>query len=146
MRARAASDRGAAAVEFALLLSVMLAVFALLVPLGELFVQKMWVGRAAAVGERFATADPSSPDYGATTSYPTLSQVQQAALDAYQAAGGSATGFSTTATLSSVPGSTVTVTATKAVDMGVLAPLLELLQITNVSTVTVSATASGREE
>ncbi len=146
MRARGASDDGVAAVEFAILITVILAVFALLAPLGQLFIEKMWVGRAAGVAARFATADPSNPEYGSTSSYPTSSEVQQAALDAYEAAGGSSTGFSSTAVLSTVPGNPVTVTASKDVDMGALAPVLELLGITNVTTITVSATASDREE
>lgn len=146
MRLRPDADRGAAVVELALLLSVMFAALALVLPIGQLFIEKMRVGRAAGVAARFASATPDSPAYGSSARRPTDSDVQQAALDAYTASGGSATGFTVTDTLGARPGDVVTVTATKVVDLGALASVLQLLHVSGMHTVAVSASASGREE
>ncbi len=146
MRPRPPADRGAAAVELALLLTVMFAATALLLPLGQLFIEKGRVGRAVGVAARFASATPNEPAYGSSARRPTADDVTQAALDAYKASGGSATGFNVTVTLGTRPGDLDTVTATKVVDLGGLASVLQLLHVSGMHTVAVSATASGREE
>jgi Flp pilus assembly protein TadG len=143
-----------AAVEFALLLTVLLLFVALVWPLGVLFLQKMQLDRAMSDVIRYATATPNSPEYDpngtATTRRPTCAEVSNEFFRAYYgSAGGSQSGF--VVTIPSCPsdleaGQTVSVTVTKTTSLGPLGDLLSIAGITHSSSVTVSAGASGREE
>jgi Flp pilus assembly protein TadG len=160
-------DTGVAAVEFALVFSLLLVVVALVWPIGELLLQKMALDRAMSDTIRYATTAPSYPEDNAdgtssTVRRPTCQQVDQEFAHAY---GGGATtsDFSQMAlsgTVSGVPtsdlcpngphglrsGDTVTITVSKTVSLGPLGDLLSIAGITHSSSVTVSAGASGREE
>ena len=139
-------DHGAAAIELALLLPVLFAVLALTFPLGQAFIEKMRVGRAAGTAERFASATPNSPAYGASARRPSTDDVVAAANDAYTGDGGSLSGFSVQVSPGSRPGDVVTVHTEKKVDLGPLGSFLEAIKVIPSHTITVSATATGREE
>lgn len=146
-------DAGVAAVEFALVFSLLLSLIALLFPIGEMLLQKMALDRAMSDVIRYATATPNSPEYDpdgtATTRRPTCTQVSN---EFFRAAGVSSDSRgSYTVTVPSCPtdlvsGQTVTVTVSKTVSLGPLGDLLSIAGITHSSSVTVSAGASGREE
>jgi len=151
-------DEGVAAVEFALVFSLLLSVLALIYPIGELLLQKMALDRSMSDVIRYATATPNSPEYdpdGALNNptnsrRPTCAQVVN---EFYRAAGLDSSDDKSGYTVS-VPtcpvamqsGQTVTVTVSKTVNLGPLGDLLSLAGITHSSSVTVSAAASGREE
>ena len=139
-------DSGAAAVELALILPVLFAVLALTFPLGQAFIEKMRVGRAVGTAERFASAAPDSPAYGSSARRPTAADVANAADQAYVGDGGSLSGFTVTVTPGTRPGDEVVVHAEKSVDLGPLGSFLEAIKVIPSHTITVSATASGREE
>jgi Flp pilus assembly protein TadG len=139
-------DRGAAALELALLLPVLFAVLALTFPLGQAFIEKMRVGRAAGTAERFASAAPNTPAYGASGRRPSAGEVVKAANDAYVGDGGSLTGFNVQVSPGTRPGDVVAVHAEKQVDLGPLGSFLEVIKVIPSHTITVSATATGREE
>jgi Flp pilus assembly protein TadG len=145
-----------AAVEFAILFSLLLTVIALIWPLGELLLQKMALDRAMSDVIRYATATPNSPDYNpddptytATGRRPTCTQVTNEFFRAVGVGSGSRTGYTVTIPTCPTalqPGQTVTVTVVKAMSLGPLGDLLSIAGITHSSTVTVTAGASGREE
>lgn len=150
------SDDGVAAVEFALVFTLLLTVVAIVWPLGEMLLQKMALDRAMSDVIRYATATPNSPDYNpddptysATGRRPTCAQVTN---EFFRAAGvDSGSRGSYTVTVPTCPsdthsGQTVTVTVSKTVSLGPLGDLLSIAGITHSSSVTVSAAASGREE
>jgi Flp pilus assembly protein TadG len=154
----APKDEGVAAIEFALVFSVLLSVLALIYPLGEVLLQKMALNRAMSDVIRYATATPNSPEYDpdGTLNNPTNSRrptCAQIYTEFYRAAGVTSAGDKASYTFN-VPtcpaamqsGQTVTVTVSKTVSLGPLGDLLSLARITHSSTVTVSAAASGREE
>ena len=139
-------DSGVAALEFALLLTVLFGVLALTYPLGQAFIEKMRVGRAAGTAARFASAAPDSPAYGASGRRPTTADVQNAADQAYVGDGGSLSGFSVDVSPGTRPGDLVQVHTQKVVDLGPLGSFLEVIKVIPSHTITVSATASDREE
>lgn len=139
-------DRGVAALEFALLLSVLFGVLALTFPLGQAFIEKMRVGRAAGTAARFASAAPDSPAYGASGRRPTSADITNAADDAYVGDGGSLSGFTVDVTPGTRPGDIVVVHTQKTVDLGPLGSFLGAINVIPSATITVSATASDREE
>ncbi|HWC35573.1 MAG TPA: TadE/TadG family type IV pilus assembly protein [Mycobacteriales bacterium] len=156
MRRPRGRDDGVAAVEFALVFTMLLAVIALVYPLGEMLVQKMALDRAMSDVIRYATATPNSaeynpddPTYSVTGRRPTCAQVTK---EFYRAANvDSASQGNYTVTIPACPsatqsGQTVSITVSKPVSLGPLGDLLSFAGITHSSSVTVSAGASGREE
>jgi Flp pilus assembly protein TadG len=150
-------DSGVAAVEAAMVFTVLLAVVALVYPLGEMLLQKMALSRAMSDVIRYATAAPNSPQYdpdGAITNptnsrRPTCTQVTNEFFRAAGVDSGSRSSY--TVSVPTCPsamqsGQTVTVTVSKTVSLGPLGDLLSFAGITHSSSVTVSAAASGREE
>lgn len=146
MNRNSRNDHGAAAIEFALILPVLFAVLAFTFPLGQAFIEKMRVGRAAGTAERFASAAPNTPAYGSSARRPSAADVAAAADDAYVGNGGSLNGFTVQVTPGSRPGDVVTVHTEKKVDLGPLGSFLEAINVIPSHTITVSATATGREE
>jgi Flp pilus assembly protein TadG len=153
LRRTADEDAGVAAVEFAILFSLLLTVIALIWPLGEMLLQKMALDRAMSDVIRYATAAPNSPSYDpdgtATTRRPTCTQVTNEFFRAAGVGSGSRTGYTVTVPkcpTDAQPGQTVAISVTKTVSLGPLGDLLSIAGITHSSTVTVSAGASGREE
>jgi Flp pilus assembly protein TadG len=167
---RARRDAGVATVEFALLFGVLMAVVALVWPLGEALTQKMAMDRAMSDVVRYATSTPNSgyPDAitGAiSTRRPNCSQMQ----DEVTSTAGADAKFSITATApdgtalgvvcsnstgtASGPGpsgldsgDSVVITISTSHPLGPLGDLLSITGITPKNTITVSAAASGREE
>ncbi|HVV77572.1 MAG TPA: hypothetical protein VHC43_16235 [Mycobacteriales bacterium] len=158
MSRRRRNDEGVAAVEFALVFSLLLAVLALVYPIGEMLLQKMALDRAMSDVIRYASAAPNSPEYDPdgtvdnpnNSRRPTCTQVTN---EFYRVAGVTSDSDKSnydvtvpTCPSDSESGQTVTVTVTKTVSLGPLGDLLSLAGITHSSSVTVSAAASGREE
>lgn len=139
-------DRGAAVVEMALILVVLWGVLALVFPLGQAFIVKMRLGRVAGTAARFGSAAPNTPSYGSTGRRPTVDEIVQAADDAYAGDGGNPADLRVQVTPGSKPGDTVLVTVTRDVDLGPLGSFLEAVNVIASHTITVSATASDREE
>jgi Flp pilus assembly protein TadG len=151
------ADEGVAAVEFALVFSVLLLVCAGLFPIGEMLLQKMALDRAMSDVIRYATTTPNSPAYDpdgtvdnpTNSRRPTCAQVTNEfwrAADVDSDSRGSYTVSVPLCPSASQPGQTVTVTVRKTVSLGPLGDLLSFAGITHSSSVTVSAAASGREE
>jgi Flp pilus assembly protein TadG len=139
-------DAGAAFVELALILPVLFAVLAILIPLGEAFIVKMHLGRVAGTAARFGSAAPNSPSYGSSGRRPTVDEIVQAAGDAYSEEGGTPADLNVQVTPGSKPGDVVVVTVSRPVGLGPLGSLLGALNLIASPTITVSATASDREE
>jgi Flp pilus assembly protein TadG len=145
--ARRRDDRGAAAVELGILLTVVLLVAALIYPLGVAFYEKIRLGRASGDAIRFATATPNTPAYGSTARRPSTSEIEAEAIRAYSAAGGSGlTASDVVVTGGRRPGDTVRIQMTKSVDLGPLGSLLSALNVTSSQSIAISVNASGREE
>lgn len=151
-RRRQGGDDGLVVVEFALVFGLLVLVLALVWPLGQAYVQKMSVDRALNDVIRYATATPNVPSYDPDDPpggrRPTCAQVQHEFFRAYGIANNSP-GYTVTVPTcpsASAPGTTITVTVTKTVNLGPVGDLLSLAGITHSSDITVSATASGREE
>jgi len=144
---RLRGDRGVAAIEFALLFTVMAVVAGLMFPVGQLYLDKIRLGRAAGDALRFATAAPNSPAYGSSGRRPSVSDIQNEAVRAYIADGGSGLSPSDVqVTTSALPGGTVTIHISKTDDIGPVGNLLAVAHATSSSSITVSVDASGREE
>jgi Flp pilus assembly protein TadG len=140
-------ERGAAAAELGVLLTLMVLVAAFLFPIGQAFYEKIRIGRASGDAIRFATATPNTPAYGSSGRRPSVVDIKAEAIRAYAAAGG--TGV-TAADVQVVgtrrPGDTVTVRITKTVDLGPLGSFLSAVHVTNSRVITITVDASGREE
>lgn len=144
---RDAADRGAAAVELGVLLTVMFLVAALIYPLGLAFYEKIRLGRASGDAIRFATATPNTPAYGSSGRRPSTSDIEAEAIRAYTAAGGSGlTASDVVVTGTRRPGDTVRIQMKKDVDLGPLGSVLSALNVTSSQRITVSVNATGREE
>lgn len=140
-------DAGAAAVELGVLLGLMMVVALFLMPIGQALVEKMRLGRASGDAIRFATAAPNTAAYGSSGRRPTDLEIKTEAVRAYQAAGGSGiTTADVDVTTGARPGSTVTVSIHKSVDLGVVGSVLSALNVTSSQSVTVTVNATGREE
>jgi Flp pilus assembly protein TadG len=147
------ADDGVAAVEFGLLIGVVMLLVALVWPLGDAFMQKMRLERATTDVIRYATATPNTPAYdpagGAVSRRPTCAQVEREFYRAYGGAASSTDGVTISIPVcpnNLAPGQTVTVQITKTANLGPFGTLLDAAGITHSSSITVSAAASGREE
>jgi Flp pilus assembly protein TadG len=139
-------DSGVAALELGLLLTVLFLVLGLIYPLGEAFIEKNRLDRTLADSIRFATATPNTPAADADGRRPSAAAVEAAVLKSYESAGGGASDVTIDVTTSSLPGGTVQITVRKKVDLGPLGALLHSSGLTSSSTITVSSSATGREE
>ncbi|MGH9165221.1 MAG: hypothetical protein ACRDZW_06910, partial [Acidimicrobiales bacterium] len=115
-------QRGAAAVELALLLSALLGVMLLLAPVPYAMLAKIQLERAAGKAARFATQTPDRgrPGLPAGQRRPTLAEVRSEATAAYSGSGVLATPVVTTATgVANCPRAlSTTVNMQTAVDLG----------------------------
>jgi hypothetical protein len=145
-------DDGLVVVEFALVFGLLVLVLALVWPLGQAFMQKLSIDRSLNDVIRYATATPNvasyDPDDPPGGRRPTCTQVEHEFFRSYGIANDSP-GYTVdvpTCPSASAPGTTITVSVTKTVNLGPLGDLLNLAGITHSSDITVSAAASGREE
>ena len=148
-------DEGLAAVEFALLSSVLFLLVAFAWPLGSAFFAKLQLERSMNDVVRYATAAPNTPAYDpngtATSRRPTCDQVTK---ELYRSLGipNDPTAQSHlqipafTCPNALAPGQTFSITVNQTANLGPLGSLLDVAGLTHSSTVTVSAAASGREE
>jgi Flp pilus assembly protein TadG len=146
-RRTVAADAGAAAIELGMLITVMAVIAVFLFPIGGAIVEKIRLGRATGDALRFATATPNTPAYGSSGRRPSVNDIKQEAVRAYQAQGGS--GISTsdvTVTTATEPGGTVTVRIEKTVGLGPLGSFLSAVHATNSQSITLAVNATGREE
>jgi Flp pilus assembly protein TadG len=146
MRRPRRDDSGLAALELGLLLTVLFLVIGLIFPLGEALIEKHRLDRTLSDTIRFATATPNTPTADSDGRRPSAGAVEAAALKSYQSDGGGSDGFTVTVSTSSTPGGTVTVTVAKKVNLGPLGSFLHSMGLTGSSSITVSSSATGREE
>jgi Flp pilus assembly protein TadG len=147
LRRGVARDAGAAAVELGMLLMVMAIIAVFLFPFGQAIVEKIRLGRAAGDAIRFATAAPNTPAYGSSGRRPSVDDVKQEAVRAYNAQGHTTiTTNDVTVTPAAQPGDTVTVRIQKSVDLGPLGSFLSAVHITSSQSITLAVNATGREE
>ena len=143
---RVRADRGAAAVELALLVPVLLALFAFVAPMGYLMFERVQLGRTAGDAIRFATSRPDAARSTGSTAVaagalPSAGAVAEEAVRAHRGQRPVTTSM-TRATDGSCPSRfrrTVTVTTT--VDLG---PFLG--SVLSDTTKTLTATATSCEE
>lgn len=143
------SDRGAAALELGIVLTVLLAIMSLTAPLAELMQRKISLERVAGSTARFATAYVANVRYGIAGQRPTVSEVVAKAQEDWAAVESplspltvSVSGNPSTAR----PGDQVEVTVSNTVDLGPFGILLKFVNIADDTTVTVTAKAVGRQE
>jgi Flp pilus assembly protein TadG len=139
-------ERGAAAVELALLLPVLIGVLALVFPIGMMLIEKHRLDRTLSDTIRFASATPNTASYDADARRPTTGAVTRAATRTYEKTGGGTDGFTVDVTPGSKPGDTVSVTLHKEMSLGPFGSLMAAVGVIDSPTVTLSATATGREE
>jgi Flp pilus assembly protein TadG len=143
------SDRGAAALEMALLVTMLTLLVTLTAPLAVLFQQKIALQRVAGSTARFATEVSSNTRYGVAGRRPSYSEVQAQASADWNLVRAAPTTI--TLVLSEDPatakaGDQIEVTASTTVDLGPFGSVLTLAGLAGNSTVTVTAKAVGRQE
>jgi Flp pilus assembly protein TadG len=148
-------DEGLAAIEFALLSTVLFLLVAMAWPLGSAFFAKLQLDRSMNDVVRYATSAPNSPAYDpdgtATSRRPSCDQITHELYRVLgitnDAAAQSQVQIPTfTCPNALAPGQTFSITVHRTANLGPLGSLLDVAGITHSSTVTVSAAASGREE
>ena len=142
-------DRGAAALEMALVLALITTLVALSAPLAVLFQQKIALERVAGAVARFATEVQANTRFGVAGRRPTLLEVVNQATADWSVVRASVTPVNVV--LSKDPatakaGDQIDVTATTTVDLGPFGSVLKFVGLTGSSTVTVTAKAVGRQE
>jgi Flp pilus assembly protein TadG len=142
-------DRGAAALEMALVVTLITTLVALTAPLAVLFQQKIALERVAGAGARYATEVQSNARYGVAGRRPTFLEVANQATVDWTLVRAAPTPLNLT--LSKDPttakaGDQIEVTATTTVDLGPFGSVLQMVGLTGSSTVTVTAKAVGRQE
>ena len=143
------SDRGAAALEMALVLTLLCTLLTLTAPLAEVFQQRIALERVAGAAARFATAVAAHPRYGVLGREPTITEVVNKATADWAVIDGATAPI--TVTLSKSPtvarvGDQVEVTVSTNVNLGLLGSILSFANVTNGTSVTVTAKAVGRQE
>jgi Flp pilus assembly protein TadG len=149
-------DRGAAALEMALVLGLLCTTLTITAPLAQVFQRKIVLERVAGSTARFATrVAGNSGRYGVAGRRPTFFEVIDKAAaewnevaEAWNAEGATAP---INVLLSKDPatahaGELIEVTASTDVDLGLLGSVLSFAGITDGTTVTVTAKAVGRQE
>ena len=142
------SDRGAAALEMALVLTLLITLLTLTAPLAQVLLRKIALERVAGASARFATAVGVKPRYGVAGRRPTIGEVVAKATADW---GVGALTAPITVLLSKSPavahaGDQVEVTVSTTVDLGLLGDLLRFANITSGTSVTMTAKAVGRQE
>lgn len=146
-----ARDRGTAALEFALFFGVFFGLVALCAPLGQALLMKTRLERVAGQAARFATQVPDRARPGSLGRKPSDAEIQAEAVTAANSVGiGTSTGWTTAIVVrtsaTGAPGSTVTVTLHKTVDLGVFGAILSVINRGPTSNITLTASAVGRQE
>ena len=141
-------DRGSAAIEMALVLTLLCTILTLTAPLAQVFQRKIALERVAGAAARFATAVAEKPRFGVAGRRPTITEVTNKAAGDWAVDGATAP---LTVILSKSPtvahaGDQVQVTVTTTVDLGLLGSILSFANVTNGTSVTVTANAVGRQE
>ncbi|MGH2767830.1 MAG: hypothetical protein ACRDIF_02615 [Actinomycetota bacterium] len=142
-------DSGVAAVELALVFTLLVSLLALSAPLILAFGERLRLGRAAGQAARFATSAPDRPRFGSAGRRPTSAEVAAEAIRAYQATGSSSAGITVSVSANpadALPGDQILVTLKKSVDLGPFGFILRLLNLTNRQTAVMTARAVAREE
>ena len=143
------SDRGAAALEMALLVTMLALLVTLTAPLAVLFQQKIALERVAGAVARYATQVTANIRYGVAGRRPSYSEVVAEASADWSLVRAAPTPI--TVTLSKDPatakaGDQIDVTASTTVDLGPFGSVLKLAGLAGNSTVTVTVKAVGRQE
>jgi Flp pilus assembly protein TadG len=141
-------DRGAAALEMTFVVTLLCTILAVTAPLALLFEQRITLGRVAGSTARFATRATGTSRYGVAGHRPTLLEIaNKAAADWHVEWAAIAINVSLSKDPSTAKvGELIEVTTSADVDLGPLGSLLSFVNITNSSTVTVTAKAVGRQE
>jgi Flp pilus assembly protein TadG len=143
-------ERGAAAVEMAILVSLLVALLAVVGPLIYAIQEQVYLGRAAGSAARFASATPDRKRFDcdgnamANDRRPSAAQVEREAECVRFGSGPVSSSFSVTVTpdpSTAAPGDRITVTVSDTVDLGLLGALFGGPQ-----GVTLSSTSIGIEE
>lgn len=161
-RLRRDSEHGLAALELTLCIGMMLGFVALLAPLPFAMREKLRLERAAGQAARFATSTPDRPRPGVTTGgrRPSMLDTQNEAVAAFTATGATPTFTASEVsvyTLSGTtkvpaspsttrPGTPIYVELNQSVDLGLFGGVMSALGVLPDKTITLTATAVGREE
>ena len=117
-------EEGAAAVEFAIIVSILLLLFTMVVPIVKSGYEYMVLQRAVSHGVRFASradVNPRVSDTGTLTRRPSVAEVQEFVVEAAQPVGVSAANITVTPEpRAAMPGAQVEVEATYTMSYGVL--------------------------
>jgi Flp pilus assembly protein TadG len=143
-------DRGSAALEMALVLTLLCTILTVTAPLAEVFQQKIALERVAGSTARFATrASGSSGRYGVAARRPTMLEVFNRAVTDWTMVWNFFSPIDVVLSKppsAAVPGEVIEVTVSSDVDLGLLGAILDFVNITDGTTVTVTAKAVGRQE
>ncbi|MCU1693559.1 MAG: hypothetical protein JWM64_2650 [Frankiales bacterium] len=146
---RPRGDAGVAALELALVMTLLVSLLGLVLPLGALFVERLRLGSAVGDSVRYASSRaavlrtvPGSATTVAAGTLPSLSAVEAEARNAYSGLGTLTTVTTTGTSDAGCPsGSRTTVVLTSSLDMGPFAGLL-----VDGSAKTLSASATSCQE
>jgi hypothetical protein len=145
-------DRGAAALELALFMTLIFAVLALIAPLGHLLREQHRLQHAAADTARFASAAPNTPSVGSTSRRPSLQEIRAEARRALRDAGTEApAGWENQNVVVNpeppvLPQEELTVTLSEDVDLGIFGGILRTTGLVPGGTVHITAHATAVEE
>jgi Flp pilus assembly protein TadG len=153
---RTRGEQGAAAVEFAIIVSILLMLFTMVVPIVKSGYEYMVLQRAVSHGVRFASradVNPRVSDSGTLTRRPSVSEVRQFVVDAAQPVGVSAANITVIPEpRAAMPGAQVQVEATYTMSYGVMGDFANTVKKTFfgpgdvLSDYQVTVSARGREE
>jgi Flp pilus assembly protein TadG len=157
---RQPGDRGAAAVEMALVFVSLIGMVALTAPLGVAMRERLRVERVAGQTVRFATAAPDRPRSESASRRPSIAEIEQETIRGWSVVSPGSdpltTGdvavlvdgveMSSGAGSARQPGQQVTVRIQVDVDLGGFGSLLRVIDVLPDTTVTMTAEAVGRQE
>ncbi len=156
MLRRIRGEEGAAAVEFAIIVSILLMLFTMVAPIVKSGYEYMVLQRAVAHGMRFASradVNPRVSDAGTLTRRPSTAEVKQFVVQAAQPVGVAAADITVTPEpKAAMPGAQVEVSATYTMSYGVLGSIANTVKQTFfggndvLSDYEVTVSARGREE
>lgn len=147
----ARSDKGAAALELAFIITLVMLLVVLSAPLIYAFQENVRLERVAGHTARFATSAPDRPRFGSAGRRPTIAEVQAEANRAYLAAGGDTPLSSGSVVVdkdptATPPGEQITITISRNVDLGIFGQLLRAAGINNSPSIEMVIDAVGRQE